>query len=172
MSSHDTVSRWKRWRFHLSALLLILPIAFMPQYFHRVALFSGDLGLGQRVIGEQTVGPWSVRLAEFEERPPELDGGAGYMKTFSLALCDGCESSIRAMYLRVGKPRSLRTAGAIFFGSPYRQTASVPIPDGTTPDAMLWLTAEGWDGSVHHASIPLATASPITAGWLRKRGGR
>jgi len=172
MSSHNPVSGWKRWRFHLSALMLLLPLAFMPHYFDQQALFSGNLGLGQRVIGEQAIGPWSVRLAEFQELPPELDGGAGYMKTFSLALCDGCESSIRAMYLRVGKPRSLRTAGAIFFGSPYRQMASVPVPERATPDAQLWLTAEGWDGSVHHASIPLAKASPVTAEWLRRRGGR
>ena len=165
------VPRWKRWRFHLSALALVLPVVFMPRYFEDQALFQGTLGLGQRIIGEQQVGPWTLRLAEMRVEPPQLDGPAGYMKTFSLALCDDCIEEIRAVYLRVGKPRNLRTAGALFFGSPYRQTASVPIPNRTTADSMLWLTAEGWDGSVHHASLPLETASPATVAWLRK-GGR
>lgn len=29
---------------------------------------------------------------------------------------------------------------------------------------------EGWDGSMHQASIPLAEASPATVAWLNKRG--
>ncbi len=169
-SARAGVSRWKRWRFHLSALMLILPIAFMPRYFQDQALFRGSLGLGQRVIGEQKVGPWTLRLAELRVEPPELDGGAGYMKAFTLALCDHCIDEVRAVYLRVGKPRSLRTAGSVFFGSPHRQMTEVRIPDSTTSDSLLWLTAEGWDGTVHHATLPLASASPATVAWLRKRG--
>ena len=76
----------------------------------------------------------------------------------------------RAVYLRVGKPRSLRAAGSIFFGSPHRAFATVPIPPRTAPDADLWITAEGWDGSVHQAPWPIATASPATVEWLKKQG--
>ena len=90
--------------------------------------------------------------------------------SFNAALCQACIPQVKATYLRIGKPRSLRAAGVIFFGSPYRMGTSVPIPPRTRPDAELWITMEGWDGSMHQASIPLAEASPATVAWLNKRG--
>jgi len=72
--------------------------------------------------------------------------------------------------MRIGKPRSLRVAGAIFEGSPYRMGVEVPIPLSTPADAQLWITIEGWDGSVHQTTIPLAKASPKTIEWLAKNG--
>lgn len=161
---------WRKWRFHLNILLVIIPLAFMPKYFHQVALFRGDSGLGEREVGEVQVGPWSLRLAELFEEPPRLEGPAGYMKSFNAALCAACLDEVKATYLRIGKPRSLRAAGAIFFGSPYRMGASVPIPVRTKADAELWITMEGWDGSMHQASIPLAQASPATLTWLNRQG--
>lgn len=163
---------WHKWRFHLNILLVIIPLAFMPKYFHQVALFRGDSGLGEREAGEVQVGPWSLRLAELFEEPPRLEGPAGYMKSFNAALCSTCIDEVKATYLRIGKPRSLRAAGAIFFGSPYRMGASVPIPPRTKADAELWITMEGWDGSMHQASIPLAQASPATLTWLNRQGGK
>lgn len=163
---------WYKWRFHLSALLVIIPLAFMPKYFKDVALFRGESGLGERVVGEVQVGPWSLRLAEFRQEPPHLEGPAGYMKSFNAALCQACIGQVKATYLRIGKPRSLRAAGALFFGSPYRMGASLPIPARTKADAELWITMEGWDGSMHQASIPLAQASPATLAWLNKQGGK
>lgn len=163
---------WHKWRFHLSALLILIPLGFMPKYFHDVALFRGDSGLGEREIGEVQVGPWSLRLAEFRNMAPQLEGPAGYMKAFNAALCQGCGEQVKATYLRIGKPRSLRAAGGLFFGSPYRMGASIPLPPRTKPDAELWITAEGWDGSVHQASIPLAEASPATVAWLKQQGGK
>lgn len=163
--------KWKRWRFYLSVLLLILPLAYLPRYFDDLALSGGERGLGQRELGELAVGPWSVRLAEWRIEPPRRDGSAGHMKAFTLAQCKECIGSIKAAYLRVGKPRSLRTAGALFSGSPYRQMASVLIPEQTAPDADLWLTLEGWDGSMHQARMPLSKASPTTIQWLTQRKG-
>ena len=49
---------------------------------------------------------------------------------------------------------------------------SLPIPPRTKPDAHIWITLEGWDGSMHQASIPLAKASPATVAWLEKQGGK
>ncbi|WP_352339884.1 hypothetical protein, partial [Psychrobacter sp. 16-MNA-CIBAN-0192] len=72
--------------------------------------------------------------------------------------------------MRIGKPRSLRAAGVIFFGTPYRMGAGLPIPERTPPDAELWITMEGWDGSMQQASIPLSQASPATVAWLNKQG--
>lgn len=159
----------QRWRFHLSALLLIVPIVFTPTWFHDRAFFDGKKGLGQREIGEIAVGPWSVRLAEFKLVEPDAEGRAGYAKSFALALCPACVDEVKAAYLRVGKPRNIRVAGALFSGTPYRQTAEVQIPERTTADDDLWLTLEGWDGTLHQATIPIRTASPIMAAWLEKR---
>jgi hypothetical protein len=49
------------WRFHLSALVLIVQIVFTRTFFQADALFDGKKGLGDRDIGEVGVGPWSVR---------------------------------------------------------------------------------------------------------------
>ncbi|KRC80565.1 thiamine pyrophosphate-binding protein [Achromobacter sp. Root83] len=162
-------SFWRRWRFHLSALALILPIIYVPKYFDDLALSRGLMGLGQRSAGHVQAGPWKLELAEWEVGAPKSDP-AGMVKTFTMAQCDQCKDQIRAVYVRVGKPRSLRAAGSIFFGSPHRAFATVPIPPRTAPDADLWITAEGWDGSVHQVAWPIATASPATAEWLKKQG--
>jgi hypothetical protein len=162
-------SLWQRWRFHLSVLLLIVPIIAAPAYLHERSFFSGKKGLGQRDIGEMAVGPWSVRMAEFRVTEPDEEGRAGYTKTFALALCPACVDGVKAAYLRVGKPRNIRTAGALFSGTPYRQTAEIRIPEKATADDLLWLTLEGWDGTLHQATIPIRTASPVMAAWLEKR---
>lgn len=163
---------WHKWRFHLNILLVLIPLGFMPKYFADAALFRGDSGLGEREIGEVQVGPWSLRLAEMRDEAPRSDGPAGYLKRFNAALCQACIEPVKATYLRIGKPRSLRAAGVIFFGSPYRMGASLPIPEKTKADAELWITMEGWDGSMHQAAIPLSQTSPATVAWLEKQGGK
>jgi hypothetical protein len=50
--------------------------------------------------------------------------------------------------------------------------ATVPVPLKTSPDAELWVTMEGWDGSMHQGSVPLSKASPSTVAWLQKQGGK
>ena len=94
------------------------------------------------------------------------------MKSFNAALSDSSIDQVKAAYLRIGKPRSLRAAGVIFFGTPYRMGATLPIPERTKADAELWITFEGWDGSMHQASIPLSQASPATVAWLAQRGAK
>ncbi|MFD1702956.1 thiamine pyrophosphate-binding protein [Methylopila henanensis] len=163
---------WLRWRFHLSALVVLVPAALTPLYFEQVAMFAGTSGLGAREIGERQVGPWTVRLAEFDLMAPQVQGPAGPVKLFSLALTGRALTEVRAAYLKVGKPRSLRATGAIFFGTPYRQTAGLPVPERTSPDAEVWLTLEGWDGSMQQAPLKLTDVSPVTADWLKRNGGR
>ncbi len=171
--SSSALSRlWHKWRFHINILLLLVPLGFMPKYFADASLFRGDSGLGERDIGTVQVGPWSVQLAEMRAEAPTPDGPAGYMKSFNAALCETCIEPVKAAYLRIGKPRSLRAAGVIFFGTPYRLSATLPIPERTQADAELWITLEGWDGSMHQASIPLRQASPATVAWLAQRGGK
>lgn len=163
---------WLKWRFHLNILLLLIPLGFMPKYFADAALFRGDSGLGATPIDDIQVGPWSLTLAELRDEAPRQDGPAGYFKAFNAALCKTCIGEVKAAYLRIGKPRSLRAAGTIFFGTPYRMGTSLPVPERTRADAELWITLEGWDGSMHQASVPLAKASPATIAWLNKQGGK
>lgn len=163
---------WHKWRFHLNILLLLIPLGFMPKYFADAAMFRGDSGLGERDLGNIQVGPWQVQLAELRDEAPRADGPAGHFKAFNAALCKTCINEVKAAYLRIGKPRSLRAAGTIFFGPPYRMATNLPIPSKTKADAEIWITLEGWDGSMHQASIPLAKASPATLAWLNKQGGK
>jgi hypothetical protein len=159
-----------RWRFHLSVLLLIIPIVLAPKFLREEALFFGDSGLGQRELGEMAIGPWHVSVAEYMADAPIDQGLAGHMKTFAIRWNPEDANHIKASYFKVGKPRSLRAAGVVLSGAPYRQMADVPIPERARPDDALWLTVEGWDGTVHQAAIPLNEASPATIAWLKRRG--
>ena len=47
---------------------------------------------------------------------------------------------------------------------------ALPVPERTPVDAELWITMEGWDGTMHQGSIPLSQASPATIAWLNKQG--
>ena len=160
---------WLRWRFHLNVLLVAIPLLFLPKYFADQALFKGEAGLGERDAGVIKVGPWCVHLAEFRAQPPRNEGPAGHIKSFSAALCENSVSEVKATYLRVGKPRNLRAAGGIFFGSPYSMGVSIPVPMKTTTDTLLWVTMEGWDGAVHQGTISLQEASPATVAWLSRQ---
>lgn len=163
---------WLKWRFHLNILLILIPLGFMPKYFADAKLFRGDAGLGVNQISDIQVGPYSLDLAELRSEAPRADGPAGYFKSFNAALCKACINDVKAVYLRIGKPRSLRAAGTIFFGAPYRMVTNLPVPARTKPDAQIWITLEGWDGSMHQASVPLSKASPATVAWLEKQGGK
>ena len=153
---------WLKWRFHLNILLILIPLGFMPKYFAEAKLFRGEAGLGANVIHDIQVGPYTLDLAEMRDEAPRADA----------SLCKACVNGVKAAYLRIGKPRSLRAAGTIFFGAPYNMGTSLPIPPRTKPDAQIWITLEGWDGSMHQASVPLAKASPATVAWLEKQGGK
>ncbi len=172
-TEQSTLGRlWYKWRLHINILLLVIPLGFMPKYFADAALSRGDSGLGEREIGDVQVGPWSLKLAELRNEAPVDIGPAGHIKSFNAMLCQTCIGQVKATYLRIGKPRSLRAAGSIFFGAPYRMGTNVTIPKRTKADDQLWITMEGWDGSMHQASIPLGTASPATVAWLAKQGGK
>lgn len=160
---------WQTWRFHLAAAAIAVPVAAFPGFYADQLRFSGVSGLGAREAGSFAVGPFDLTLAEFTADAP-LDGGvAGDRKQFILRLCAGCDARIRAVYARIGKPRSLRAAGALFSGSPGRMFVDIPIPPGASVEDALWLTVEEWDGAVHMGSVPLESASPATAAWLRKK---
>nr|WP_320116670.1 PepSY-associated TM helix domain-containing protein [uncultured Desulfuromonas sp.] len=161
----------RRWGMHLSGVVLLLPLLYFAPYMDRIALYRGAAGLGERPIGTLQAGPFTLDLAEWQVRPPRPDGQAGLKKTFTLGLRQEDSARIKAVYLKLGKPRSIRSAGALASGSPYRQFVRVSVPEHAGPDAVLWLTLETWDGAIHRASLPLHQASPTTAAFLQQQRG-
>lgn len=161
---------WRRWRYHLSALLVVLPFFYTPHYLRMTATFRGETE-GLPSYGPFTVGPWTVRIYDIPFMPTSSQGPAGEGRQIIVEPCAPCAKQIRAIFLRIGKPRSARAYGAPAGGNPYRGRALLLIPPRATPDDELWLTAEGWDGSVHQSSVPLAQASPSIVAWLKNRGG-
>lgn len=161
---------WRRWCYHLTALLIILPFAYTPHHLRMTALSGGE-NEGLHRHGPVAIGPWTATLYDVPFMEPLPQGPAGHAKGVIVAPCATCVKEIRAIFLRIGKPRSARTYGALAAGNPHRSVASLLIPPRTTPDDELWITAEGWDGSAHQASIPLAEVSPSIVAWLKRRGG-
>lgn len=163
---------WQDWRFHISAVAVVVPALAFPAYYHQQWIFSGQAGLGARDAGVVEVGPFQLRLAEFDVTPPMDSGIAGVHKAFTLALCTGCEDQVRAVYARFGKPRSLRAAGTIFSGPPARKFADVILPARLNANDELWITVEEWNGEVHMTGVPITQASPVTASWIERRAAR
>lgn len=163
---------WGDWRFHLMAATVLIPALAFPTYYQQMRLFSGEAGLGARDAGVVQAGPFALRLAEFNVTPPQDSGIAGVHKAFTLALCEGCDDQIRAVYARFGKPRSLRAAGTIFSGPPTRKFADVILPARLSQTDDLWITVEEWDGKVHMVGVPISQASPVTLSWVEKRASR
>jgi hypothetical protein len=91
------------------------------------------------------------------------------MKSYQLRFCATCDEQIRAAYLKVNKPRSLRAAGIVLNGVRWDRSVDIQLPANTTPDSILRLTVVGKDGEVHQAQVPLADVSPATVAWFQQR---
>jgi len=158
---------WDRLKFHASALVLVVPALFLGDY-----LFRADVPRPPAPVRgiDLAAGPFTLTLGESSAALPGAVGG-GWTKSYDLRLCPGCAERIKGLYLRVGKPRNLRAAGALFGGNPFRLAASVQMPADVRADAELWVTIETWDGQTSSASVPLKAVSPNTAVFLERRAG-
>lgn len=114
-------------------------------------------------------GPWAFTLAETDRDPPTLVVRDIPTKRFQVRFCEACDAEIRSVYLKVHKPRSLRGAGIVFFGSRWDRSVEIQLPGNTRARSELWLTVEGKDGSVHQASVPIQDIAPATAHWFEAR---
>ena len=114
------------------------------------------------------VGPWSLKLQELELEEPYWNPEEGLVKSFRIVPCPPCAAQIRAVFVNLKRPGSTEY-GAQAGGNPYRSLAEMKIGRNPSPDDMVWITAEGWDGSLFQAKLPLVSASPIAADWLRRR---
>lgn len=160
-------SIWRRWWFHLGALMILVPAIYLKSYMDVQALFLEARQAGERST-EIVVGPWAMQLQESGEVEPFWDPHEGWAKEFRIAPCEGCADGIRAIFISLKRPGSTEY-GVPFEGNPYRSFANMKLGRNPSPDDSIWITAEGWDGSLHQAKLPLASASPITVEWLRQQ---
>jgi len=147
-----------------AALLAAVPVVFLGalQFTPVKPLLRDDALDGK-------AGPWTFRIAETERRVPDLVAMDIPMKSYQLRFCATCDEQIRAAYLKVNKPRSLRAAGIVLNGVRWDRSVDIQLPANTTPDSILWLTVVGKDGEVHQAQVPLADVSPATVAWFQQR---
>lgn len=162
---------WLKWRFHLNVLLILIPLGFMPKYFADAKLFRGEAGLGANVISDIQVGPYRLDLAELRDEAPAPTARPGTSR-YSTPRCARPVS-------RRSRPPTCASANRAACAPPApfslvrRTTWARRCPSAhTRADAQIWITLEGWDGSLHQASVPLAQASPATVAWLENQGGK
>ena len=154
--------RARRWI--AAALLVAVPVVFLLTLKSTpiAPLLRADAVAGQ-------VGPWSFRLAESNRNVPDLVAMDIPMKSYQVRFCEDCDAQIRAAYLKVNKPRSLRAAGIVLNGARWNRSVDIQLPANTTPDSILWLTVVGKDGEMHQAQVRLADVSPATVAWFKQR---
>ncbi len=147
-----------------AVLLVAVPVVFLLALKATpiAPLLRADAFAGQ-------VGPWSFRLAESSHNVPDLVAMDIPMKSYQVRFCEDCDAQIRAAYLKVNKPRSLRAAGIVLNGARWNRNVDIQLPANTTADSMLWLTVVGKDGEMHQTPVRLADVSPATVAWFKQR---
>ena len=142
---------WSRWKFQLSALVLIAPVTMVPSTLHDYSEMHDA-----RVLPARAIGPWTVTLGEHSQGPPHRTRAGRWMQDYSASFCDGCMGEIRAAFIHVGERPSIDAPGAPLHGNPHHLEAHVEFPAAPEPSDSLWLTADGWDGQIHQISWALA----------------
>jgi hypothetical protein len=145
-------------------LLLVVPLvyALTLQSVPVKPLLRADAHDGQ-------IGPWTFRLAETDQHVPKLVAMGVPMKSYQIRFCERCDLEIRAAFLKVNKPRSLRASGIGLVGERWDRSADIQLPGNTTADSELWLTVVGKDGVVHQTSVRIGDVSPATGDWFRSK---
>ncbi len=160
--------RWRPWQWGAAAALLAVPVVFASQF---KAVSTKPLLRDTALKGE--VGPWSFTFAEASNKPPNVEAKGSLIKAYQVRFCETCDEAIRHVYLKVNKPRSLRSAGMSFAGARWDRSVEIQLPGTASAESELWLTVVGKDGSVHEQFVRLSDASPATVAWLeRRQGGR
>lgn len=149
MNSPTPRKGWLRWRFHLSGLLLVAPVVMAPTVIAESAEMHDA-----RIHPQRQIGPWTVTIAEHSPAPATSYGGRR-MQDFSAVFCAGCVEKIRGAFLHVGERPSVDAPGMPLHGNTHHLEAHVEFPRDPAPADSLWLTVDGWDGSLHQISWPL-----------------
>lgn len=156
---------WPYWRY-LCVLIVLVPGYNLKPYLDLQLTLRGARPDDFRRV-PITVGPWTLQLLEVADEEPTWRPGEGIVKVFRMAPCPPCVQQIRRISINLRRPGSTNF-GAAFEGNPYRSIAGLLLRKGSLPDDKVWITAEGWDGSVHQSPLPLKLASPVTRDWLRR----
>jgi len=162
-------SIWRRWWFHLGLLMALVPIGYLQTYLDLQAMLIRARDEHMRSVA-LVVGPWNVNLMEIEAEEPYWHPKDGLVKAFRVAPCRECVPQIRAVFVNLKRPGSSEY-GAEAEGNPYRSFVEMKIGRNPSPDDLVWVTVEGWDGSRHQSRLPLGSASPTTAEWIARRAG-
>lgn len=106
---------------------------------------------------EKKIGPWDIKVNAFagfleKDLPPIR---AGLKTNFSVKLPKESLDSIKFIYARVGKPRTLRAPGTLIHGPVGAKSVTFRLPKRLKDNAELWITAITWEGDVHQVSWPL-----------------
>lgn len=160
-------SLWRRWWFHLGALMVFVPIAYLNSYIDLQAMLLRADEEDLRSV-DVSVGPWTLKLQEKQSEEPYWHPGEGFEKPFRVVPCAPCAAKIRAVFVSLKRPGSSEY-GEQAGGNPYRSFVEMKIGRNPSPDDLIWITAEGWDGSRHQTKLPLRTASPITSEWIARQ---
>lgn len=127
--------------------LAILGIAAVSTYAFIRAQVKGPESTEPAIsLGQTDLGPWLIE-GFLHGKPKETEG------SFSFRFVTEGDANYRAAYLWSGgeaRPKGLKAIG----GSRVRLFASSPVRGGA-----MTLELEGWDGSVHRGSFPLAPVS-------------
>lgn len=143
----DFASLWRRCRFHLSGLVLLVPLALLPGFLSP----RPEPGPEAFVSPAHDVGAWRVTVARTE---------TGYVAR----VMGGDPHAIRAAYLAVGGATAPApaTPGVPLTGAPSRLMARIPVAAPLDKGAVLWLSVEDWTGTWFRTAWPLRpTGDPV-----------
>jgi hypothetical protein len=137
-------SRWIRWAYWLSGLLLVLPAWYL--YHSLNPVFPAEWP--EQQLGSFSAAPMPANTAG----PYRYDGK--YYKDFTVRLCEGCAQRLRTAYLSVGpQPVPVPADGeGVLHGGDLFMEAHAPFPAVLAAEDRLWLTVQQWDGRLYHAS--------------------
>lgn len=103
------------------------------------------------------LGPWEIKVNAIaglleKDLPPIRDGGK---TNFNVTISSEAVDSIKFIYARVGKPRTLRAPGTLIHGPIGFKHVHYSLPKKIRDNAELWVTAITWSGEVYQTSWPL-----------------
>lgn len=147
--------RWMRFKYHINAVLLLLPL-----YFLATTLAMGPNGAtGATPLTPKSVGTWQVEPKAAGHWPPR----PGQELDMTVRFDAGPVAEIRTAVLTIGDRAPavedlLSPSAGLLHGGKVLREAHIPVPADISADAALWLTVERWDGDLHHVSWPLASS--------------
>jgi len=148
-ASADTRPWWRRYPIRvwiLVPLLLYLTWSCFRGYIDRQQAAPPTAA-----VADTTVGPWRATV----EREATVYPGRTTDHFVRLSATGESVASFRTATLAFVRANGETSEAADLSGAPKIMTAALPTPNRVGIVTHLSLTVEGWDGTTHHAQIPL-----------------